>query len=274
MRSPFNSPYTITQLFGVNPQDYQQYGLKGHEGIDLIPSGTDWTVNALADGVVVNDVDNPKSGAYGINVVIWHKALNLATQYCHLSSNIVSVGQQIMAKQPIGVMGATGHVTGPHLHLNLFQTNSDGMRLNTNNGFFGGTDPLYFLEQDYEHGNIPNMPDYLKQLFKDNNLDINNEGQIREYFGHANDYAHLTNDLQNANNQITNLVNEINKLNQENQGLESTNIQQAEMLKTKDTTINQLKIDLKVAQDAAASNQPIFKSALAKALFALAKKLG
>ncbi|EFE66664.1 peptidase [Streptomyces viridosporus ATCC 14672] len=38
------------------------------------------------------------------------------TQYGHLSSIGVSVGQQVAAGQRIGLSGATGNVTGAHLH--------------------------------------------------------------------------------------------------------------------------------------------------------------
>lgn len=149
--NPFNSKYKITQAFGVNAADYKKFGLKGHEGIDLIPTGTVLDVFCLADGVVVLDddeVDSVASDPYGKIVTIWHPTLKLATMYCHLASNTVAKGQQVKKGDKIGVMGSTGNSTGPHLHLNLFQVDDNGVRLNRDNGYNGGIDPLPFLSSD------------------------------------------------------------------------------------------------------------------------------
>jgi murein DD-endopeptidase MepM/ murein hydrolase activator NlpD len=39
--------------------------------------------------------------------------------YCHMKQIDVNVGQIVMAKQVLGIMGATGNATGPHCHLTL-----------------------------------------------------------------------------------------------------------------------------------------------------------
>jgi len=150
MRKVFNSQFKITQEFGVNPDYYKKFGLTAHEGLDLIPTGSVWEVSCLEDGVVVRDEDNARSGAYGINVTIWHNKVNKATQYCHLSENYVSSGQIVKAGERIGKMGSTGNSSGAHLHLNLFETDDNGVRLNRNNGYFGGINPLPFLQENRE----------------------------------------------------------------------------------------------------------------------------
>ena|SRR3990167_4016829 len=65
MRKVFNTQFKITQGFGLNSAYYSQFGLSGHEVIDLIPSGSDWTVLCLEDGKVVKDIDMKDKGGAG-----------------------------------------------------------------------------------------------------------------------------------------------------------------------------------------------------------------
>ncbi|MCP9205629.1 M23 family metallopeptidase [Streptomyces sp. NEAU-Y11] len=82
-----------------------------HTGIDFhAASGT--SVHAVGSGEVV---EAGWGGSYGNNIVIKMKD-GTYTQYGHLSSLNVSVGQQVTPGQQIGLSGATGNVTGPHLH--------------------------------------------------------------------------------------------------------------------------------------------------------------
>ncbi|CAL9605537.1 hypothetical protein SUDANB176_05522 [Streptomyces sp. enrichment culture] len=82
-----------------------------HTGVDFhAASGT--PVQAVGMGTVV---EAGWGGAYGNQVVIrMHDGTY--TQYGHLSSIGVSVGQQVTPGQQIGLSGATGNVTGAHLH--------------------------------------------------------------------------------------------------------------------------------------------------------------
>ncbi|MBC9728800.1 M23 family metallopeptidase [Streptomyces sp. TRM68367] len=82
-----------------------------HTGVDFhASSGT--PVHAVGMGTVV---EAGWGGAYGNQVLIKMND-GTYTQYGHLSSIGVSVGQQVTPGQQIGLSGATGNVTGPHLH--------------------------------------------------------------------------------------------------------------------------------------------------------------
>ncbi|MFC5245418.1 M23 family metallopeptidase [Streptomyces atrovirens] len=82
-----------------------------HTGVDFhAASGT--PVRSVGVGTVV---EAGWGGSYGNQVVIkMHDGTY--TQYAHLASIGVSVGQQVAAGQQIGLSGATGNVTGAHLH--------------------------------------------------------------------------------------------------------------------------------------------------------------
>ncbi|MFF0011638.1 M23 family metallopeptidase [Streptomyces sp. NPDC005374] len=82
-----------------------------HTGVDFhAASGT--SVHAVGRGTVV---ETGWGGAYGNEIVI-RMADGTYTQYGHLSSIGVSVGQSVTPGQQIGLSGATGNTTGPHLH--------------------------------------------------------------------------------------------------------------------------------------------------------------
>jgi murein DD-endopeptidase MepM/ murein hydrolase activator NlpD len=88
-----------------------------HTGVDfVVPTGT--TIKAIAAGTVVSAAYD---GAYGNEVVIRH-ADGEYSQYAHMSQLSVSAGQTVTEGQQIGLSGATGNVTGPHLHFEIRTT--------------------------------------------------------------------------------------------------------------------------------------------------------
>ncbi|WNI21085.1 peptidoglycan DD-metalloendopeptidase family protein [Streptomyces sp. ITFR-16] len=85
-----------------------------HTGIDF-PVATGTSVKAITSGTVVTA---GWGGAYGNEVVIKH-ADGHYSQYGHMSSLSVSAGQTVTAGQQVGLSGATGNATGPHLHFEI-----------------------------------------------------------------------------------------------------------------------------------------------------------
>ena len=77
--------------------------------------------------------------SYGNMVEVTHEDYNgktLVTRYAHLSSIIVKPGDKVNYGKQIGITGATGNVTGPHLHLEVIL---NGRR----------TNPMLWLGSDY-----------------------------------------------------------------------------------------------------------------------------
>ncbi|MGW7458479.1 M23 family metallopeptidase [Streptomyces sp. NPDC054797] len=105
--APIEGSYVSTQYHAGGGM----WSSGSHTGIDLhASSGT--SVHAVGVGVVV---EAGWGGAYGNNVVIKHND-GTYTQYGHMNSLSVSVGQEVTAGQVIGLSGSTGNSSGPHLH--------------------------------------------------------------------------------------------------------------------------------------------------------------
>ncbi|MFD0275708.1 peptidoglycan DD-metalloendopeptidase family protein [Kitasatospora sp. NPDC127111] len=105
----------------ANPKMGTAYGVAGsmwasghHTGVDFVAS-TGTPLRAVAAGTVVKAGNG---GAYGNEVEI-KLADGKYAQYAHLSSIGVTVGQTVTVGQQIGLSGATGNVTGPHLHFEI-----------------------------------------------------------------------------------------------------------------------------------------------------------
>ncbi len=118
---PAIGAYNISSYFG-----YRSMGW--HGGVDIIKAGghsTGTPIVAAGDGTVVSAGYHY---SWGYNVVINH-GNGLSTRYAHMlaGSFKVSPGQQVYAGQPIGNVGSSGNVTGPHLH---FEVMINGRRVN------------------------------------------------------------------------------------------------------------------------------------------------
>ncbi|MCF3124603.1 MULTISPECIES: M23 family metallopeptidase [Streptomyces] len=113
------SSYTLTSHFG----DAGSMWSSGHHtGLDFAaPTGT--PLKAVHTGTVK---EAGWAGAYGYRTVL---ELEDGTEiwYCHQSSLNVSAGQKVTTGEVIGRVGATGNVTGPHLHLEVHTPGGTGI---------------------------------------------------------------------------------------------------------------------------------------------------
>jgi murein DD-endopeptidase MepM/ murein hydrolase activator NlpD len=120
--------------------------LRVHHGVDM-PNPIGTVVRAAGSGTVIYSADGrlaqtdifQNSPSYGNVIVIQHdfgyNGVFIWTLYAHLSSAFVRAGEFVTAGQPIGQVGQTGRVTGPHLHfeVRLGRTEADNRYGNTYN---------------------------------------------------------------------------------------------------------------------------------------------
>jgi murein DD-endopeptidase MepM/ murein hydrolase activator NlpD len=136
------TPFVGSPVAGIITQEYGCSSISGgipgdilgcgpekpwlHDGLDLgAPVGT--PVYAAVTGRVMfvgADIDGPLCNegfqGYGLSVMI-DAGDGYETLYAHLEQTLVEEGQQVMPDTVIGFVGATGCVTGPHLHVGLRQ---------------------------------------------------------------------------------------------------------------------------------------------------------
>jgi len=105
----------MRHLLATSPFGYRLHPITHqytfHNGIDLRADHD--TVFAVMPGVIVIGYD-PISG---VHILI--KNADFQASYLHLSQIFVLSGDSVAAGQPIGVSGATGRVTGAHLHFSI-----------------------------------------------------------------------------------------------------------------------------------------------------------
>ena len=110
---PVYAGYYIRPLVG----GVKTQGLHGYNAIDIAtPIGT--PLLAAASGQVIISRSSGWNGGYGNYIVLSHYN-GTQTLYGHLSKTFVSVGDNIVQGQVIGLSGNTGDSTGPHLHFEV-----------------------------------------------------------------------------------------------------------------------------------------------------------
>lgn len=105
---PLSSRFGLKRIFNGLPRN-------PHAGLD-VAAATGTPVRAPAAGVVVSARDYFFNG----NTVFIDHGQGLITAAMHLSRIDVKEGQTVKRGELLGVVGATGRVTGPHLHWAVF----------------------------------------------------------------------------------------------------------------------------------------------------------
>ena len=110
-RWPVDAP--LTSGFGMR---FMGWRPDLHRGVDFgVPTGT--RVDAMAGGTV-----RFAGTMRGFGNVVWIDHINgFMSIYAHLSSIEVQPGQRVGAGDRIGASGATGSVTAPHLHFEVWR---------------------------------------------------------------------------------------------------------------------------------------------------------
>ena len=118
---PLASPSPITSLFGWRWHPIH-HDYRFHSGTDLgAPQGTP-ILATQAGQVSVADY----LGGYGLTVIMRHNDNSLESRYAHMSHILVQPGEWVEQGEVIGLVGSTGHSTGPHLHFELRQLTGQG----------------------------------------------------------------------------------------------------------------------------------------------------
>lgn len=122
-QGPTSSPFGLKRFFNDQPR-------RPHSGLDIAgPRGSN--IIAPADGTIIL---TGKFFFNGNSIFIDH-GQGLITMYCHMDVLERNLGEVVKAGDIIGTIGATGRVTGPHLHWTVSLNNSR-------------VDPLLFLKSD------------------------------------------------------------------------------------------------------------------------------
>lgn len=130
-----------------------------HDGIDIAPLSYNVSGDKIKPswpGTVKVSKNDPDG--YGEYIVIEHPE-GFCTQYTHLLSRSVNVGEYVNMNTVIGLMGTSGHSTGAHLHFEIRDTlyNSKYFTKDSNGKSYMAVDPLNYLVEHEVIDDDPNL---------------------------------------------------------------------------------------------------------------------
>lgn len=109
---PVPGYYSISSPYG--PRSFDGF----HTGVDIAGRGIyGKNVVAANDGKVIF-VNYGSKSLYGNYIMVDHGG-GIVTLYAHLSSVLISYGENVNKGKVIGLVGSTGNSTGPHLHFEV-----------------------------------------------------------------------------------------------------------------------------------------------------------
>lgn len=163
----FDTPHRISQMFGLNPDIYAQFGYKGHNGIDFAtPMGTPILAGAIAR---IGAIEDYGESGWGRSIVLFitdenHKEI-YEVRHGHLRTfGNVKVGEIVTPDSVIGFTGNSGFCVsggrkvtpaeralgkGAHLHFQVRPCDEDFKPTQKQNGYGGAIDPYPLFDEDF-----------------------------------------------------------------------------------------------------------------------------
>lgn len=124
-KGPISSPFGLKRFFNEQPR-------RPHSGLDIAGSRGSNIVAPFPGKVVLTG-----NFFFNGNSIFIDHGQGLVTMYCHMDKLESKQGQWVEAGDIIGKIGATGRVTGPHLHWTVSLNNTR-------------VDPILFIKSHYE----------------------------------------------------------------------------------------------------------------------------
>jgi len=145
---------SVSQMFGVSPELYRRdFDIPAHNALDIVikdntTQGFGATIYSMHAGTIENIAYDVPHKTKGNGIYILSEDKTYSTNYWHLASFLVQIGEKVKAWQPIATMGNSGRVfptpspacprCGTHAHT--------GLRIHgKQNEYNGFVDPTPYL---------------------------------------------------------------------------------------------------------------------------------